>query len=70
MTPEEFKAWLPTPQATRTLDDMLKDNQRVDDGPMRKQCAWCQQEIAPGREPTTHTICTPCYLREFDEVDF
>jgi hypothetical protein len=33
---------------------------RFRERPMRRVCAWCQRELAPGREPTTHGICEAC----------
>ena len=33
----------------------------------RTECAWCHIELTPGREPTSHGICTLCYLRMLEE---
>lgn len=28
--------------------------------PLRVECAWCKQELRPGPEPASHSICDAC----------
>jgi hypothetical protein len=32
---------------------------------LRRECAWCGQPLAEGREPTSHGICQDCARRAF-----
>jgi hypothetical protein len=36
---------------------------------LRTACAWCKLELTPGREPTSHGICTMCFLRQTEEAE-
>jgi len=36
--------------------------------PPRVICAWCQAEISPGGEPTSHGICVACKAKEAAEI--
>ena len=68
MLTDAFREWLGRPSTGAVLDAALADNQRID-RQMRKVCAWCQAEIAPGTEPATHTICPSCYVREMADAE-
>lgn len=35
--------------------------------PVRRVCAWCEVELAPGREPVSHGICPACMFRMLTE---
>jgi len=34
----------------------------------RVVCAWCKEEVSPGIEPVSHTICPTCLEKHKEEL--
>lgn len=56
---EMYDSW---PEQLRGFCERFLESQRE---PHRVECAWCNTQLSPGREPTSHGICSACRVIYF-----